>query len=91
MPIEPGSIGGIGLKSAEFKQIVIEVTEDAVMARQAAYDTVMEVLSKRVTGDDALAFAATLTDQQFAEIAAREPGKAAELLQALRERQENES
>ena len=38
-------IGTIGLPSKDFMEIVEEVKQDAVEARQGAYDAVMEVLS----------------------------------------------
>ncbi len=42
-------IGTIGLPAKEFKAVVEEVTEDGKIARQAAYDAVMEVLSFKET------------------------------------------
>lgn len=88
MAIERGSIGGIGLEAGEFKQMVLEVAEDAVLARQAAYDTVMEVLSQTVTGEKAIQFLTRLDEQSFAQIATRDPDQARQILETLREREE---
>ncbi len=82
------NIGSIGLPAKEFKAIVLEITEEAVDARQAAYETVMEVLSERVTGDEALALLANLTAEEVATMAARNPDQLREALVELRERQQ---
>ncbi len=44
-----GKLGTIGLPAKEFKAIIEEVRDEAVEARQAAYDTVMEVLAFKET------------------------------------------
>lgn len=65
-------IGGIGLPAKEFKAMVEEVTEEGVIARQAAYDTVMEVLAfkQTVTPEQAQRILAQLSEEQQIEMAA---------------------
>ena len=62
-------IGTIDLSGAEFKQIVAEVTEEAVEARQQAYDTVMEIMSfkETLTPEQAQQILASLSRQQQIE------------------------
>lgn len=81
------TVGGIGLKADEFKEIVQEVTEDAVIARQASYDTVMELLSETISGDEALALLAGLDLEEFAQLMARNPEQARKALEDLRLRE----
>lgn len=81
-------IGGIGLPAAEFKTIIMEVTEEAVEARQAAYDTVMEVLSfkKTVTPEEAQRILAQLTQSgEEAELAASDPKLMRQLIETALE------
>ena len=79
-------VGGIGLPSKEFKEIIDEVIEDAIDARQAAYDTVMEILGENVTGDEALDLLAMMSDEEFARMFVENPDALAEGLKGLRER-----
>lgn len=87
MAIQAGSIGGISLKAKEFKEIVTEVTEDAMIARQASYDTVMEILSTRkiATIEEARIIMAQLGEQGLAELAIRDPKTATELVKRANE------
>ena len=80
-------IGNIGLPAKEFKALVEEITEEAVEARQAAYDTLMEVLSEVVTGQEALALLAGLNMEEFAELMTRDPDSARLALKEMREAQ----
>ncbi len=79
-------VGGIGLPAREFKALVLEVTQEAVEARQAAYETVMEVLSERVTGDEALAMLRDLNMEELAMLATKDPNALADAMRELRER-----
>lgn len=79
-------IGGIGLPAKEFKAIVLEVTQEGVEARQAAYETVMEVMSERVTGDEALALLRGLNMEELALLMTKEPTAVADAMRELRER-----
>ncbi len=90
MAIQPGTIGGISLKAGEFKQIVQEVAEDAVIARQASYDTTMEIMSTRkvATVREAQAILAQLGEQGFAELAVSDPKTATELVLRANEQEE---
>ena len=81
-------IGGIGLPAKEFKAIVVEVTEEAIEARQAAHETVMEVMSERVTGDEARALLAMLNSEEWAQLMAKDPDQAREAIRELREEQQ---
>ncbi len=81
------TIGGIGLPAREFKAIVLEVTEEGVEARQAAYETVMEVLSERVTGDEALALLKDLNMDELVLLMTKDPDAVADAMQELRERE----
>ncbi len=80
-------VGGIGLPAREFKALVLEVTQEGVEARQAAYETVMEVLSERVTGDEALAMLRDLNMEEFAMLMTKDPDAARQALQEIREGQ----
>lgn len=83
-----GKIGGIGLPAKEFKAIVEEVTEEAVLARQATYDTVLEVLSfkETVTPEEARLILARLIEAGGeAELAASDPKQMRQLLEAAME------
>ncbi len=90
MAIQAGSIGGISLKANEFKEIILEVTEDAVIARQASYDTTMEIMSTRkvATVKEAQALLAQLGEQGLAELAVRDPKGATELVKRANEEEE---
>ncbi len=79
-------IGSIGLPVKEFKAIVLEVTQEGVEARQAAYETVMEILSERVTGDEALALLRNLNMEELAQLATSDPNALADAMRELRER-----
>jgi hypothetical protein len=91
MPLQTGTVGGISLNQREFKEIVLEVTEDAIIARQAAYETVMELFSKRKTVTspaEAREILATLGIQGFAAFAAQDPEGAADLMKLVNEPEE---
>ena len=81
-------IGGIDLPAKEFKAIVVEVTEEGIEARQAAHEAVMEVMSERVTGDDARALLAMLNSEEWAQLMAKDPDQAREAIRELREEQQ---
>lgn len=79
-------IGSISLNVKEFKAIVLEITQEGVKARQAAYETVMEILSEKVTGDEALALLRDLNIEELAALATNDPNALADAMSELRER-----
>ena len=82
------TVGVIGLPAKEFKAIVLEVTEEGVEARQAAYETVMEILSERVTGDEVLALLKDLNMDELVLLMTKDPDAVADAMRELRERKE---
>lgn len=82
------SIGTIGFTAEEFQEIVMEVVDEAEEARQAAYDTVMEVLGEVVTGKDAMALVGEI---DLPRLMAERPDEARKLLREVREGLEEES
>jgi hypothetical protein len=82
-------VGGIGLSAKEFKEIIDEIVEEAKDARQAAWDTTMEILGEIVTGDEALDLLAMMSDEEFAAMFVDNPDALAEGLKGLRERRNN--
>ncbi len=81
------TVGGISLDVKEFKAIILEVTQEGVEARQAAYETVMEILSEKKTGDEALALLRNLNMEEFAMLMTKDPDAARQALQEIREGQ----
>ena len=73
----------IGLPAREFKGIVLEVTEDALIARQQAYDTVMEIMSfkETLTPEEAQQILASLSRQQQIEQATTDPANYRKLVE----------
>ena len=73
----------IGLPAREFKEIVLEVTEDALIARQQAYDTVMEIMSfkETLTPEQAQQILASLSRQQQIERATTDPANYRKLVE----------
>lgn len=82
------SIGTIGFTAEEFRDIVMEVTDEAEEARQASYDTVMEVLGEVVTGEDARAL---LGQIDLPQLMATQPAEARKILSEVRKGLEEES
>ncbi len=80
------TVGGISLDVKEFKAIVLEVTQEGVEARQAAYETVMEILSEKKTGDEAMALLRNLNMEELAQLATSDPNALADAMRELRER-----
>ena len=76
-------VGVIGLPAREFKEIVLEVTEDAQIARQQAYDTVMEIMSfkETLTPEQAQQILASLSRQQQIEQATTDPANYRKLVE----------
>ncbi len=81
------TVGGISLDVKEFKAIILEVTQEGVEARQAAYETVMEILSEKKTGDEALALLRNLNMEELAQLATNDPVALTDAMRELRERE----